>query len=384
MTMIIKNAKIFDGDKFIAENTVIIEGRKIKKVTSTSFLTDEDLKNNEVIDIDGKVLSPGFIDLQLNGCGGVLFNDEITRETLEIMNETNKRFGATSYLPTLITSPDEKILKALKLIEDLKDEKEEIGVLGLHIEGPYISLEKKGVHRPDYIRVLSDEVIEAIAKVGYEGVKIMTIAPEVALEKHLIKLYESGINLSIGHSNALYEEIKEKEKYYRNATHLFNAMRPFDSREPGVVGYLLDNKNMNCGIIVDGLHASYPSVRVVKEVLRSKLYLVTDAVSPMGTNMEYFMFEGHKVYYKDGRCATESGTLGGSALDMITGVKNLVKEVKISEEEALRMATSYPAKAVQVDDRYGYIKEGYIADLTYYNEDFVVEGTIAKGQLTKY
>ena len=358
MTMIIKNAKIFDGDKFIAENAVIIEGRKIKKVTSTSFLTDEDLKNNEVIDIDGKVLSPGFIDLQLNGCGGVLFNDEITRETLEIMNESNKRFGATSYLPTLITSPDEKILKALKLIEDLKDEKEEIGVLGLHIE--------------------------AIAKVGYEGVKIMTIAPEVALEKHLIKLYESGINLSIGHSNALYEEIKEKEKYYRNATHLFNAMRPFDSREPGVVGYLLDNKNMNCGIIVDGLHASYPSVRVVKEVLRSKLYLVTDAVSPMGTNMEYFMFEGHKVYYKDGRCATESGTLGGSALDMITGVKNLVKEVKISEEEALRMATSYPAKAVQVDDRYGYIKEGYIADLTYYNEDFVVEGTIAKGQLTKY
>ena len=161
-------------------------------------------------------------------------------------------------------------------------------------------------------------------------------------------------------------------------------MRPFDSREPGVVGYLLDNKNMNCGIIVDGLHASFPSVRVVKEVLKSKLYLVTDAVSPMGTNMEYFMFEGHKVYYKDGRCATETGTLGGSALDMITGIKNLVKEVKISEEEALRMATSYPAKAVQVDDRYGYIKEGYIADLTYYNEDFVVEGTIAKGQLTKY
>ena len=123
--MIIKNAKIFDGDKFIGENAVIIEGRKIKKITSTPFLTDEDLKNNEVIDIEGKVLSPGFIDLQLNGCGGVLFNDEITRETLEIMNETNKRFGATSFLPTLITSPDEKILKALKLIEGLKDEKEE-------------------------------------------------------------------------------------------------------------------------------------------------------------------------------------------------------------------------------------------------------------------
>lgn len=383
--MILKNAKIFDGDKFIAENVVIIEGKKIKKVTSFSNLNEDDLKNHEVIDLEGKVLSPGFIDLQLNGCGGVLFNDEITRETLEVMNETNKKYGTTSFLPTLITSPDEKILKALKLIDELKNVKEEIGVLGLHIEGPYISIAKKGVHRPDYIRVLGDDIIDEIAKIGYEGVKIITIAPENALVKHLKVLKDSKINIALGHTNATYSEVEEKSEYFTHATHFFNAMRGFDSREPGVIGYLLDKKNIQCGIIVDGLHASYPSVRIVKEVLRDKMYLVTDAVSPMGTDMKEFVFEGHLVKHENGKCwDPKTGSLGGSALDMITGIKNLVTYVGVSEEEALRMSTSYPAKAIQVEDRYGYIKEGYIADLTYYTNDYIVKGTISKGNLTKY
>ncbi|CAM3124493.1 N-acetylglucosamine-6-phosphate deacetylase [Streptobacillus ratti] len=383
--MIIKNARIFDGDKFIPENVLILSGDKIEKITTVSELNDELMSKHEVVDIEGKVLSPGFIDLQLNGCGGVLFNDEITVKTLEIMNETNKRFGCTSFLPTLITSPDEKILKALRLIDEIKDTKEQIGVLGLHIEGPYISVEKKGVHRPDYIRVLNDSLIDEIAKVGYEGVKIITIAPENALVKHLKVLKESKINIALGHTNATYEQVEEKKEYFTHATHFFNAMRGFDSREPGVVGYLLDKKNIQCGIIVDGLHASFPSIRVVKEVMKSNMYLVTDAVSPMGTDMKEFIFEGHLVRHENGKCwDPKTGSLGGSALDMITGIKNLIKEVKISEEEALRMATSYPAKAVQVDDRYGYVKEGYIADLTFYNSEYRVEGTISKGKLQRY
>ena len=383
--MIIKNAKIFDGEKFIPENAVILEGDKIKKVTTVKDLTDEDLSKHEVIDIDGKILSPGFIDLQLNGCGGVLFNDEITKETLEVMNETNKKYGTTSFLPTLITSPDEKILKALELMKELKDTKEEIGVLGLHIEGPYISIEKKGVHRPDYIRVLADEVIDKIAEVGYDGVKIMTIAPENAVVKHLEKLQKSGINLALGHTNATYEQLVEKEQYFTHATHFFNAMRPFDSREPGVIGYLLDKKTIQCGIIVDGFHMEFPAVEIAKKILKERLYLVTDAVSPAGTtDMKEFMFEGNRVLYENGKCISPSGTLGGSALVMSEGVKNLVEHVNVSLEEALRMATSYPAKAVSVDDRYGYIKEGYIADLTYFDKDYKVKGTVAKGNLTEY
>ena len=382
--MIIKNAKIFDGEKFIEENAVITEGKLIKKVLKASELTQDEINGNEVIDIYGMLLSPGFIDLQINGCGGVLFNDDISMEALKIMNETNKKFGCTSFLPTLITSPDEKIEKALELIKSNKD-KEEIGVLGLHIEGPYISVEKKGIHRPEYIRVLSDEIVQKIADAGPEVTKIITIAPEKAEVKHLKTLRSAGINIAIGHSNATYEECMEKKEYFNCATHLYNAMSPLESRKPGVIGFLFNNDTTNCGIIVDGFHMEFPAVEIAKKILKERLYLVTDAVSPAGTtDMKEFMFEGNRVLYENGKCISPSGTLGGSALVMSEGVKNLVEHVNISQEEALRMATSYPAKAVSVDDRYGYIKEGYIADLTYFDKDYKVKGTVAKGNLTKY
>ena len=329
-------------------------------------------------------MSPGFIDLQINGCGGVLFNDDISMEALKIMNETNKKFGCTSFLPTLITSPDEKIEKALELIKANRD-KEEIGVLGLHIEGPYISVEKKGIHRPEYIRVLSDEIVQKIADAGPEVTKIITIAPEKAEVKHLKTLRSAGINIAIGHSNATYEECMEKKEYFNCATHLYNAMSPLESRKPGVIGFLFNNDTTNCGIIVDGFHMEFPAVEIAKKILRERLYLVTDAVSPAGTtDMKEFMFEGNRVLYENGKCISPSGTLGGSALVMSEGVKNLVEHVNVSQEEALRMATSYPAKAVSVNDRYGYIREGYIADLTYFDKDYKVKGTVAKGNLTEY
>ena len=382
--MIIKNAKIFDGEKFIEEDTVVLDGKFIKKVTDFSLIDEKELENQEVVDAKGMVLSPGFIDLQLNGCGGVLFNDDISRKTLEIMNETNKRYGCTSFLPTLITSPDEKIEKALNLMNEIED-KEEIGVLGLHIEGPYISVEKKGIHRPEYIRVLSDEMIEKIANAGSEATKIITIAPEKAKVEHLEILKKAGINIAVGHTNATYKECMEKKDYFNCATHLYNAMRALDSREPGVVGFLFNNDTTNCGIIVDGLHMDFASVEIAKKILKDRLYLVTDAVSPAGTeNMTEFMFEGNRVLYKDGKCVSPEGTLGGSALVMIEGVKNLVEKVHVSLEEALRMATSYPAKAVAVGEKYGFIKEGYFADLTYFDEKFNIKGTVSKGNLTKY
>ncbi|MDO5089087.1 MAG: N-acetylglucosamine-6-phosphate deacetylase [Leptotrichiaceae bacterium] len=382
--MIIKNAKIFDGEKFINKNTVIIEGKKIKKVVNEGDLSVKDTDGHEVKDIKGMILSPGFLDLQLNGCGGVLFNDDISRKTLEIMNETNKKFGCTSFLPTLITSPDEKIERALKLMEEIGD-KEEIGVLGLHIEGPYISVERKGIHRPEYIRVLSDEMVQKIADAGSEVTKIITIAPEKAEIKHLKILKEAGINISVGHTNATYEECMEKKEYFNGATHLYNAMSPLESRNPGVIGFLFNNDTTNCGIIIDGFHMDFASAEIAKKILGKRLYLVTDAVSPAGTdNMTEFMFEGNRVLYENGKCFSPLGTLGGSALVMIDGVKNLVEHVHVSQEEALRMATSYPAKAISVDDNYGYIKEGYTADLTYFDENYKIKGTIAKGNLTEY
>ena len=382
--MILKNGKIFDGEKFIKETVVVLENDKIKKILCENELTDEILKDEKVLDLEGKILSPGFIDLQLNGCGGVLFNDAITRETLEIMNETNKKYGCTSFLPTLITSPDEKIEEALNLIKNMQD-KENIGVLGLHIEGPYISLEKKGIHRPEYVRVLSDEIIDKIADAGYDVTKIMTIAPEKGKVEHLKKLRQSGIKLNMGHTNANYDECVEKKEYFDGATHLYNAMSQLQSRNPGAVGFVMNDDKVMAGIIVDGYHMTFSVVEIAKKIMKDRLYLVTDAVSPAGIDtMTEFMFEGNRVFYKDKKCQSAEGTLGGSALVMIEGIENLVKKVHLTIEEALKMATSLPAKAISVVDRYGYIKEGYVADLTFFDKDYKVKGTVAKGQLNLY
>ena len=367
------NGEIYTGEGIVKNKAIIIDGNRVEA------LVDEIPKDIKVIDLQGKIVAPAFIDLQLNGCGGVLFNDEISLDTLRVMNETNIKTGTTSYLPTLITTTDENIEKALKLVEE-NENLEEIGVLGLHIEGPYISIPKKGIHNPDYIRVMSDEIIHKIAKFGSKVTKIMTIAPENAKVEHLKELKDSGINLSIGHTNATYEEALEKVEYFKMATHLFNAMSSFTSREPGVIGAIFENKSLYTGIIVDGVHSHYGSVKIAKDILKEKLFLVTDAVAPVGTNMESFMFEGNKVLYKDGKCISPDGTLGGSALTMIERVQNLVKHVGVSLEEALFMASTYPAKAIRVDDKYGYIKEGYIADLVVLDKELNISNMIVKGE----
>ena len=263
--MILKNCRIFDGESFISENVIVLKEDKIVKIIFEKDL-GEDLMNDEVVDIQGNIISPGFIDLQLNGCGGVLFNDDISLETLKIMNDTNKKYGCTSFLPTLITSPDEKIENALKLMKSLHN-REEFGVLGLHIEGPYISVGKKGIHRPEYIRVLSDKIINEISEAGKDIVKIITIAPENAHINHLKEIQKAGINISIGHTDATYDQCNEKKEYFNHATHLYNAMRGLESREPGVLGYILDSSNIYCGIIPDGLHVHYSSISIAKKFL---------------------------------------------------------------------------------------------------------------------
>ena len=382
--MIIKNAKIFDGEKFIDKNTVLIEDKTIKKILNENELSQKEISDNEIIDIQGMVLSPGFIDLQLNGCGGVLFNDDTSENALKIMNETNKKFGCTSFLPTLITSPDNKILNALEVLKNI-DNPEEIGVLGLHIEGPYISVEKKGIHRSEYIRILSDEIIQKIADSGKEITRLITIAPEKAKIEHLKTLRKAGIKINMGHSNATYNQCLEKKEYYDGGTHLYNAMSPLESRNPGLVGFLFNDNELSAGIIVDGFHSEFPAVEIAKKIMKNRLYLITDAVSPAGTtDMKEFMFEGNRVLYQNGKCISPEGTLGGSALVMIDGVKNLVQKVNQPLEEALRMATSYPAKFISVEERYGYIKEGFIADLTYFDDNFKIKGTISKGNLQTY
>lgn len=377
MKKAIINGKVFLGNKFYKGKAIIISGNIIEDIVLEEKI-DELYGGIKKIDAHGNYIVPGFIDLQLNGCGGVLFNDAITLETLEIMHKTNLKSGCTSFTPTLITTSDENMIKALELVESI--DKEEYGVLGLHLEGPYISIPKKGIHNEKFIRNTDDKMIDRIIKSGRKNVAIITLAPERVDGAIIQKLRKTGINVALGHTNGNYEEIKEKESYGINlATHLYNGMTSFNHREPGAVGAIFDS-DIHSGIIADGFHCHYSAIKSAIKIMGERLFLVTDAVAPVGTDMEFFYFEGKKVYYKDGKCFGEDGTLGGSALTMDIGVKNLVKHCGITLEEAVRMATLYPAKAIKIDDKYGKLEPGYFADIVLLDKDLNLKKVISKGK----
>ncbi|WP_432205142.1 N-acetylglucosamine-6-phosphate deacetylase [Cetobacterium somerae] len=373
------NGELFIGNKFYTGKALIIDGERIVDIVAQNELATT-YENIETIDAEKGYVTPGFIDLQLNGCGGVLFNDDISLETLDTMHKTNLKSGCTSFTPTLITTGDESIEKALELVKGIEN-KGKYGVVGLHIEGPYISLEKKGIHNPKFIRKADKVMIDKIVEAGKENVRIVTLAPENTDKEVISKLNAAGIHVAVGHSNATYEEVKEKEGFgITLATHLYNGMSSFNHREPGVVGAVFDS-DIKAGVIADGFHCHYSAIKSAIKIMGERLFLVTDAVAPVGTNMEYFYFEGNKVFYKDGKCFGEDGTLGGSALTMDAGVRNLVKYCDITLEEAVRMATLYPAKAVNIDNEYGKLQPGYFADIVFLDKHLNLKKVIAKGKL---
>ena len=373
------NGELFIGNKFYTGKVLIIDGERIVDIIPQEELTTT-YGNIETIDAENSYVTPGFIDLQLNGCGGVLFNDDISLETLDTMHKTNLKYGCTSFTPTLITTGDESIEKAIELVKGIEN-KGKYGVVGLHIEGPYISLQKKGIHNPKFIRKADEAMIDKMVEAGKENVRIVTLAPENTDKKIISKLNAAGIHVAVGHSNATYEQVKEKEGFgITLATHLYNGMSSFNHREPGVVGAVFDS-DIKAGVIADGFHCHYSAIKSAIKVMGERLYLVTDAVAPVGTDMEYFYFEGNKVFYKDGKCFGEDGTLGGSALTMDAGVRNLVKYCDITLEEAVRMATLYPAKAVNIDNEYGKLQPGCFADIVFLDKHLRLKKVIAKGEL---
>ncbi|CAB1254654.1 N-acetylglucosamine-6-phosphate deacetylase [Vibrio cholerae] len=369
------NCKIYTGNDVLVKHAVIINGDKIEAVCPIEYLPSE----MNVVDLNGANLSPGFIDLQLNGCGGVMFNDEITAETIDIMHKANLKSGCTSFLPTLITSSDENMRQAIAAAREYQA-KYPNQSLGLHLEGPYLNVMKKGIHSVDFIRPSDDTMIDTICA-NSDVIAKVTLAPENNKPEHIEKLVKAGIVVSIGHTNATYSEARKSfESGITFATHLFNAMTPMVGREPGVVGAIYDTPEVYAGIIADGFHVDYANIRIAHKIKGEKLVLVTDATAPAGAEMDYFIFVGKKVYYRDGKCVDENGTLGGSALTMIEAVQNTVEHVGIALDEALRMATLYPAKAIGVDEKLGRIKKGMIANLTVFDRDFNVKATVVNGQ----
>ncbi|AXN32662.1 N-acetylglucosamine-6-phosphate deacetylase [Vibrio coralliilyticus] len=369
------NCKIYTGNDVLVDHAVVIKDQLIDSVCPVADLP----QGLETLDLNGVNVSPGFIDLQLNGCGGVMFNDEITAETMQVMHKANLKSGCTSYLPTLITSSDEDMRQAIAAARDYHAQYQNQS-LGLHLEGPYLNVMKKGIHSVDYIRPSDDSMINFICE-NADVITKVTLAPEHNAPEHIQQLKDAGIIVAIGHTNATYAEARKGfESGITFATHLFNAMTPMVGREPGVVGAIYDTPDVYAGVIADGFHVDYANIRIAHKIKGEKLVLVTDATAPAGADMDYFIFVGKKVYYRDGKCVDENGTLGGSALTMIEAVQNTVEHVGIALDEALRMATLYPAKAIGVEEQLGRVKQGMVANLAIFDRDFKVQATVVNGQ----
>ncbi len=371
----LSNCKIYTGSDVLTEHAVIIENDQIQSVVPVAELPEGIEEKN----LDGANLSPGFIDLQLNGCGGVMLNDAITPETMQIMHEANLKSGCTSFLPTLITSSDDDMRAAIHAAREYHNTYKNHS-LGLHLEGPYLNVAKKGIHNVDFIRTSDEEMIDLICA-NADIITKVTLAPEQNDPEHIRRLKAAGVVISIGHTNATYKEARKGfDAGITFATHLFNAMTPMVGREPGVVGAIYDTPEVYAGIIADGFHVDYANIRIAHKIKGEKLVLVTDATAPAGANIDHFIFVGKKVYYRDGKCVDENGTLGGSALTMIEAVQNTVEHAGIALDEALRMATLYPASAIGVADRLGRIRTGMVANLTVFDRDFNVKATVVNGQ----
>lgn len=378
MKTVLRNARILAGDDFRDDLAVVIESGRITALVSDAapMLGQAD----EQVDLGGGWLLPGFIDAQVNGGGGVLFNNSPDVATLRTLAQAHRRFGTTGLLPTLI-SDDVQVMRAAIAATRQAISEGVPGVLGIHLEGPYIAPARKGTHDANKFRV-PDAAEIALAASLDNGVTLLTLAPERVPLESIRALVERGVVVAAGHTAASYEQARAGlEAGIRGFTHLYNAMSPLTGREPGAVGAALEDRDSWIGIIADGVHVHPASLRVALATKpRGKVMLVTDAMPPVGAQDPSYELYGEVITAVDGVVRNAAGSLAGSALDMATAVRNSVQLLGVSLAEAARMASTYPAQFLNLDDRYGHIAEGHHADLVLLDDALQVRSTWIAGQ----
>jgi N-acetylglucosamine-6-phosphate deacetylase len=323
-------------------------------------------------------LAPGFVDVQVNGGGGVLFNDDPSVATVAAIGRAHRRFGTTAFLPTVISDDLSVVARAIDAVRRAIAEGVP-GVVGIHVEGPFINAARKGVHDETKIRVLDDDAMRLLASLG-NGRTLVTLAPELTTAAMIGRLTETGVVVSAGHSNASYDEMRAAfTAGVSGVTHLFNAMSPLTSRAPGVVGAALEDRSSWCGIIVDGHHVDPAVLRLaLKCKPPSHFMLVTDAMPSVGASTDSFRLQGRAITVRNGVCRAADGTLAGAHLDMALAVRNTVELLGVDLADALAMASTNPARFLGLADR-GAIAPGLRADLVLLDDQLRVRATWIAG-----
>lgn len=336
---------------------VRIEGDRI------AALSTEARSGDEHVDLDGGLLLPGFIDVQVNGGGGVLLNDAPGVESIATIAAAHRRFGTTGLLPTII-SDDLDTVAATIAATDTAIEAGVPGILGRHIEGPFLNVAKRGIHAADHIRALDPAAIELLASAKH-GVTLVTLAPECVAPGDIAALTSAGVIVAAGHSQADYETVaRAVAEGLTGVTHLFNAMPPLVNRTPGLVGAALDMEALFAGLIVDGHHLHASTVRLAHRVKGAgRIMLVTDAMPLTGSDAAEFLIQGRTIRREGDRLVDDGGTLAGSVLDMALAVRTMVAQTGSSLPEVMAMAASTPAKFLGLHGQTGAIAPGLRADL---------------------
>lgn len=348
---------VFDGSATHQNAAVIIEGSRVEGLVPRSEVPSN---LSTCTAPSGCWLAPGFIDIQVNGGADILFNNSPTAEAIVTIATAHRRFGTTTLLPTLITDTHEKMRAAIAAVQQVLGT--EPSVLGIHLEGPYLSAERAGVHDASLMRVPSNADLDMLCA-NRRGALLITLAPERVPEGFIARLIRSGIHVSLGHSMATYEQTRSAmDEGLSGFTHLFNAMRPLTSREPGPVAAALESPHAWYGLIVDGFHVSLAMLRLALRGLGRPM-LVTDAMPPVGGRQSRFELYGKEVEVIDGRCIRADHTLAGAALDMASAVRNCVNLLNVPLEQALQFASKNPAEFIGVGHMLGQLKSGYRADI---------------------
>ena len=371
-------ARIFDGEEWIEGCALLINDGFIEDVVPQADIPFGVHQHK----LDGGMLVPGFVDLQVNGGGGVLLNEDRSVDGLRTICAAHYQFGTTALLPTLITDTPEITVQTIAAGRDALAAQVP-GFIGLHLEGPHLSLARKGAHDPKLIRPMNDTDLEnlLVARKALPNL-LTTVAAETVTPAQIERLVEGGVVVSIGHSDATIAQVEAAAKAGASmATHLFNAMSQIGNREPGVAGGVLTIGGMSAGLIADGIHVHPATIALAlrAKVGPSRIFLVTDAMSLTGSDLQSFTLNGRVIHRANGALRLEDGTLAGADLTMIDAIRYMRDVVGISLEEALRMATLYPAHAMGVAHRHGFLGKGAVASFVHLGEHLAVKSTWIDG-----